>query len=444
MVQITDIVKKLKAPSNYNRSISLGFIFVFLLSFLTTPVMALDQSPVPSCEANSAWSVDQILDYVQVNSSINVNDYSWVISRNITDPVQSNFVAVYYETDHEIAFGKAYDVDYVVQYNNYGDSHPSISGAFHDNGSVYSYNDNRTGNMGQEIIAGPDASPNPQRCYVQTSKVHYVANGDSNMYGLQAWDAMPIWNDEPIIDVYNAFFTATVIGKQATFKISAQPGGQPTDTTIETIMFKYEGVDDDFEIITSANIVPHCSESGCFYTAESQHTFTDFASYDTYMTVIDSKSVSATFSKTITTYNDENTRVVYGQLGDGDIENGEDCSKTQDMMSNIICVAKKQFHVGIINPSITAMKDLFQSFIVPDEPQCGFALVDITIASGETFPVSDLPDVICNQATTLRQAFPIASVLVNFSLAYLLLTLIIGVINKLFRHDDTDIIVGVK
>lgn len=120
-----------------------------------------------------------------------------------------------------------------------------------------------------------------------------------------------------------------------------------------------------------------------------------------------------------------------------------DCTTIENFFDQITCKMKNQFNVGLINPSINAFKTLFSSMVVPDSPTCGITMANAVI-SGQTFNVSSFGTAICTKTATIRSAFPILPVIINFVFAIALLYLIVRLINSLTKPDQHDIIVGVK
>ena len=241
--------------------------------------------------------------------------------------------------------------------------------------------------------------------------------------------------------IYNSSFIATYNGLSVDFTATATPGGQPTDVKITHFMWKFEGENDTFTDVT--DIEQHAvGDSGYFYSSESHHDYNSTGDYNVYLTVVDENNESKTFHQSIKVIA-AGQGTFYGNA-ETDISTSDIACDQSDFMSRLICTTKKQFNIGLINPSINAVKNIFSALVVSDSPTCGFTLMDLTIVSGEVFPLSQLSTVVCTRVDQIRNAFPVVSVLINFALAYLLLRLIITIINRLLDHTKTDIIEGIK
>jgi len=171
-------------------------IFLSVL-FLDNKTYALNASPIQSCSANAQWSRDAMLSWITNNKpgGVNVNDYSWVMYRDLTNNTRTFLYAQYNVNQiNPILFGQKYSPsDYVMVTRTPPDIDKLNFGAtFMDNSTTVSPNWSIT-NGGTTLIAGPDVTPSPRYCYIETSQVHYVMSGDSEMYGLLGWDATPIY-----------------------------------------------------------------------------------------------------------------------------------------------------------------------------------------------------------------------------------------------------------
>ena len=115
----------------------------------------------------------------------------------------------------------------------------------------------------------------------------------------------------------------------------------------------------------------------------------------------------------------------------------EDMSNTLDRVS---CRMNEQFSVGVLNPSLLAVRKLVSSLAVPDPPKCGIDIPPIADRRFQAFNPSIVVADACNRTKTFYQTFPIATVAVNFSMALFFLWIIVRMFNKLTSHKDDDMI----
>lgn len=120
-----------------------------------------------------------------------------------------------------------------------------------------------------------------------------------------------------------------------------------------------------------------------------------------------------------------------------------DCTYYQDVFQRMNCAMQKQLSIGVINPSITAFKGLLTSVVVPENPTCNIPLTDITIISGNVFPLSGFSSKACTSSTELRTAFPVIPVVINFLFGFALFAMIVRLINRALKKEHNDLIEGV-
>jgi|GEM_PF-2034332 len=125
------------------------------------------------------------------------------------------------------------------------------------------------------------------------------------------------------------------------------------------------------------------------------------------------------------------------------VASATDCSLLNDIFHKMNCAMQQQLDIGVINPSITAFKDLFISVIVPDVPECSVPLPNFTVIPGKVIPIGQLSSKICSSAQQIRSAFPVIPILGNFSLALALFFLIGRLINKLTDKQQNELVGGV-
>lgn len=116
----------------------------------------------------------------------------------------------------------------------------------------------------------------------------------------------------------------------------------------------------------------------------------------------------------------------------------ESCELYQDVAARVQCRMRKAFDFGVFGPSLTSINQLFTSFIVK-EPKCVIPLADTTVA-GHRVSFSSFQSEVCSKAEQFRSNFSILPLVVNFSLAVLVLLMIVGLINRLTNPHDNNIV----
>lgn len=121
-----------------------------------------------------------------------------------------------------------------------------------------------------------------------------------------------------------------------------------------------------------------------------------------------------------------------------------DCNVYTDIFQRANCMMQQQFSLGVINPSITAFKNILTSFVVPATPSCSLSIPNVTLAGGFVFSMSSFSSSMCDNSTSIMQHFPIVPILINGFLALAILYLIIRMINRLTDNRETNMIEGVS
>ena len=116
------------------------------------------------------------------------------------------------------------------------------------------------------------------------------------------------------------------------------------------------------------------------------------------------------------------------------------CEDMSDTLDRVSCRMNEQFSSGVLNPSLLAVRKLVSSLAVPDPPKCGIDVPPISDRRFQAFNPSNVVADACVRTKTFRQAFPLATVAVNFSMALFFLWLIVRMFNKLTSHKDDDMI----
>lgn len=116
------------------------------------------------------------------------------------------------------------------------------------------------------------------------------------------------------------------------------------------------------------------------------------------------------------------------------------CDNISDGVRRAACRINQSFNFGVINPSLFAIRSLMTSFIVPAKPACSFPLPLTGSSLINTFSPSQMVASACSKAPAFHAAFPLAAVLVNFSVALFLLWLVIRMLANLTDHRRDELI----
>lgn len=114
------------------------------------------------------------------------------------------------------------------------------------------------------------------------------------------------------------------------------------------------------------------------------------------------------------------------------------CHEIDVFIDKLYCQMSPQLTIGVLNPSITSVKNLLNAILV-NTPQCTIPLADIDI-SGNVFPLSQAEDTMCDSSQQIRTAFPIIPIVVNAIFALSVLAFIIYRVNKLLDNNNHDIV----
>lgn len=115
------------------------------------------------------------------------------------------------------------------------------------------------------------------------------------------------------------------------------------------------------------------------------------------------------------------------------------CYELESFIEKMNCQLADTMSVGLLNPSIQAIKQLLNGIIVPSNPTCSIPLQNITVAS-QVIPVSTLGPQLCASAAQVRTGFPIVSILVNAAFALSILSFVIYRINRLLDNNKHDVL----
>lgn len=115
------------------------------------------------------------------------------------------------------------------------------------------------------------------------------------------------------------------------------------------------------------------------------------------------------------------------------------CSGIDNFVDKLNCQLSGQLSVGLLNPSLTAVKKLINGVVVPSSPTCTIPLQNITVV-GHVIPISSAGPKMCSAAQQVRQGFPIVPIVVNAIFALSILAFIIHRINKLLDNDQHDVL----
>lgn len=115
------------------------------------------------------------------------------------------------------------------------------------------------------------------------------------------------------------------------------------------------------------------------------------------------------------------------------------CHDQPNFVASMNCRMQGPLSIGIINPSINAVKKLANSIIVPMTPQCSIPLSNIKIAQ-TTLPLSNIGTTLCATTDKVHHTFPFVRIIVNALMALAILGFIIYRINLLLNNEKNDIL----
>lgn len=140
--------------------------------------------------------------------------------------------------------------------------------------------------------------------------------------------------------------------------------------------------------------------------------------------------------------------LLFGTTFDGNCADGickptpQTCADIKDALPRISCNMREMFGTGVLNGSLVAAQDLARSFIVSSSPSCGLPLASTGNRMLDTVNPGKMVSVACEKTKTFYHAFPIATVVVNFLAASLLLWMIVRMFNNLTDHRKDNMIGG--
>lgn len=115
------------------------------------------------------------------------------------------------------------------------------------------------------------------------------------------------------------------------------------------------------------------------------------------------------------------------------------CHTIDSFIERLNCEMSGQLSVGLLNPSLQAVKTLVASVVVPTTPSCTIPLPNPVI-SGKTLNLSTMGSNLCTGSQTMRTTFPVIPVLVNAVFAMAILSFIIFRVNRLMDNNKHDVL----
>jgi hypothetical protein len=184
------------------------------------------------------------------------------------------------------------------------------------------------------------------------------------------------------------------------------------------------------------------------YEVQQCYRYPSYPTTPDYCFIADLSAVFPTYNMLETTINlDINGQSMTGDTTDMVCDIAGHCSMSDeicfaqpDVFSSINCRLQKNFKVGLLNPSITAFKNLINSFIVPPTPTCSINMPDITLAGNHKFQSSKLGPSICTNTKRVRDSMPLISAVINFTFALAILYLLIRMINDFLNPNSHDVL----
>lgn len=140
--------------------------------------------------------------------------------------------------------------------------------------------------------------------------------------------------------------------------------------------------------------------------------------------------------------------LLFGTTFDGNCADGvckptpQTCADIKDALPRISCNMREMFGTGVLNGSLVAAQDLAKAFFVSSPPSCGLPLASTGNRMLDTVNPGKMVSVACEKTKTFYHAFPIATVVVNFLAASLLLWMIVRMFNNLTDHRKDNMIGG--
>lgn len=117
----------------------------------------------------------------------------------------------------------------------------------------------------------------------------------------------------------------------------------------------------------------------------------------------------------------------------------EICYELDSFIERLNCQMAGQLSVGLLNPSINAVKKLINGVVVPSSPTCNIPLGNITVV-GQTIPLSQAGPKMCSSAQQVRNGFPVIPIVVNAMFALAILAFVINRVNRLLDNQKHDVL----
>jgi len=118
------------------------------------------------------------------------------------------------------------------------------------------------------------------------------------------------------------------------------------------------------------------------------------------------------------------------------------CGARDGFLNVFMCQYNAQLSIGILNPTINALKDLFSSMFVSTTPICELSMPDAPLPGGRVFSSSGLSTSICSTSDKIKNAFPLLSSISNLAFSFMTMVLIFKIVNRLSDLNNNNIIEG--
>lgn len=389
----------------------------------------------------------------------NIETASWVVWTTLSNTSGEQRTYINYNTanDMQLGFHDNGDSEYQVRFASSANVTTGSTGSG-DIGTVTIYM-KTDGNIHVDcwdgsLAAGNYASDNnysttTRRIFLANATVNYPTGYEGAIVA-DSYNPLPFLNPDVAYYLDDKIFEATYLG----------PTVLPINF-VELCAIDGQSFRVHWNIQDSSETEILDTHTSCRDTPKINHVFELYDDYTLTVTLVETDSDTQIVPTTYTLY-----PVVYNITVDGSTYNGgwnetTDCEITSgqyvcqaptpydlcieyadDTVSKFGCQLQDSMNLGLINPSINAFKNVLTGLTVPDDPTCDIPLTDVTIASA-VIPLSDYSDNACDSAETLRTIFPIFPVLVNFSLAMLILFMLARIINRLTDNTKHDVVEGI-
>jgi len=423
------------------------FVSFIFATFLTSNTYA---TSVPTCDFSSVWSAEAVATAL-TNNVPNFDAETWHTFIYKLNNGEEDMI--YVQTSpagsgglEPFAFGLV-DTDRAVTFNTFGATH--YSGILRDSDGWSYWFSNPQSSMSYLDL------PTSFTCIVLTGNLHYTDAIDYANYPsfTAGWSGPEIFAPATLPPVTVG---ANVRLDGLTVYINpAGLAGSPGDI----VDFEYDFLDNDTWISSASECPVYESENPGWYIQDLDcysYTYETAGTYDIGVVAVDSWGADI-WNYVPVTVGVGLTGTFYSPVGPNTYAEALPCDLDFDafgftdvtLATDLFCPStdisttlEGTFNIGVLNPSISAIKNLFSGFIVT-EASCDLELGDF-VAVGRSFHLQGIVDNGCDKANQLHQTYPIFGIMLNFILALSLIGIISHIINSLLHKDSHNLIVGME